>query len=158
MNIKPLLVAATILTSTPVYAFNGWMNIHIGSLHSESEYEQDGEFRSYNNNNYGIGVALPLSEDIEFVTGFFDNSYNKTSVYLGNNLHTSNQYGFSAGIITALVTGYDETPNTRQKIILTLVPHVTYSLKNVRAELGIMPSLGSDNRAPALTLTIGTRF
>jgi len=62
------------------------------------------------------------------------------------------------GINSGIVTGYDGTPKTTDKVVPMFVPHVTYAVKNLRAEVGLVPSLGIANRTPVMVFTIGTRF
>ena len=155
---KLLLAAALMLAGTTAYSIEGWMNVHLASSHIQPVYYDKGQPRIYNQNNFGIGLAIPVSEKLDAITGFYDNSYNETSIYAGVNYHTANKYGLSAGINLGLVSGYDDTPNTDYKVIVMLVPHITYAVKNLRTEFGFIPSYGVEGKTSAMTLTVGTRF
>lgn len=156
--IARLLAVFFVVVSSQAHSFDGWMNVHLGSSHLQPDYVQDGKLHDYNEKNLGMGLAIPVSPRLDVLSGFYENSYNKTSVYAGVNYHTANNYGFSVGVNSGVVTGYGGTPNTKSNVALMIVPHVTYAVKNFRAEIGIVPSVGVDNRTPVMTFTIGSRF
>ena len=158
MRINLLLAATVLVFSTSVHSFNGWINFHVGSHHLQPYYKVNGEPHPYNEANFGIGVALPISSNIEASTGFFENSYNKTSAYVAANLHTANSRGFSVGVNSGIVTGYENTPVNGDKLRIMVLPHVTYALKNFRTEVGYAPSFGIEGSTSIIVLTIGTRF
>jgi len=158
MYIKALLAVFIMVFSTHVYAIEGWMNLHLGSNHLQPDYVQDGKLHDYNEKNFGIGLAIPVSSKLDVVSGFYENSYNNTSVYAGVNYHTADNYGFSVGVNSGLATGYDGTPYTKDKVVFMVVPHLTYAVKNIRTEVGIVPSTGVNNRTPVMTFTVGTKF
>ena len=158
VGILATLITISSLISTQANAFNGWMNIHLGSSHAQSQYVEKGELQEYNEKNFGIGLALPVTSKLDVLSGFYENSYNKTSVYAGVNYHSPNNYGLSVGLNSGFVTGYDDTANNDSKIAVMLVPHVTYAVKNFRAEVGFIPSLGIENRTSVVAFTVGSRF
>ena len=146
------------LVGNTAYSIEGWMNIHLASSHVQPAYYDKGKPHPYNKHNFGIGLAMPISTKLDAITGFYDNSYNETSIYAGVNYHTANKYGLSAGINLGLVSGYEDTPSTDYKIMIMLVPHITYAVKNFRAEFGLIPSYVTAGEISAMSLTIGTRF
>ena len=155
---KLLAAVFLLLISTQAYSYNGWMNIHLGSHHIQSYYKVNGEPHPYNEANFGMGVSLPITSNIDALTGFFENSYNKTSAYVAANIHTANSRGFSVGVNSGIVTGYGNTPVKGEKLRLMILPHVTYALKNFRTEIGYAPSFGIEGNTSIVVLTIGTRF
>jgi len=156
--IAALLAVSLLIASTRVYAFDGWMNLHLASNHRVPDYVQDGKLHNYNEKNLGMGLAIPVTPRLDAVSGFYQNSYNNTSFYAGANYHTADNYGFSVGVNAGVVTGYDGTPNTNHELALMIVPHVTYALKNLRADVGYVPSMREDNRTSVFMFTIGTKF
>lgn len=137
--------------STQTLSFDGWLNAHLASFHHQSEFE-------YNEKNIGLGLALPTSPELDLLIGFYENSYNKNSVYAGFKRHTANNYGFSVGIAAILVSGYDETRYGSGKVIPTFMPQLTYTVKNIRVEVGVIPSFGKRDYTAISTLTVGSRF
>lgn len=128
-----------------------WLNTHLASYHHQAQYE-------YNENNLGLGISYPLSPEFDLVTGFYENSYNKTSYYAGYRRHTADNYGFSVGISAVVVTGYEDTRYTSASAIVMFLPNLTYSLKNFRVELGIIPAFSKRDYTAVTTFTIGTKF
>lgn len=158
MYLQSLFIVFVLFISSPVLAYSGWMNVHIGSNHARSDYVYDGKKQSYNEKNFGLGLSLPVTSKLDVVSGFFENSFKKTSLYLGANYHTPNKHGFSVGVNGGIVSGYEDTPNSRTSIAPMVIPHISYSLKTLRAEVGLIPSLGIEGTTSVVVLTIGNRF
>ena len=158
MHLRLLTLVFLLFTSTQVYSFNGWMNIHLGSHHLKPSYKEKGDVRSYNETNLGVGLSLPITPKLDALAGFFENSFNKTTAYAGVNYHTVNSRGFSAGLNTGVASGYEGTINSENKLLLMFIPHITYTLKNIRAEIGYIPSFGKENHTSVVVFSIGTQF
>jgi hypothetical protein len=146
-----VISTALLFFSTQIFSFEGWLNTHLASIHYQSGYD-------YNEKNFGLGLSYTVSPEFDLITGFYENSYNKTSSYVGFTRHTANNSGFSVGISAVLVTGYEDTRYTSAKVIAMFIPQLTYSLKKIRVELGVIPSFSKRDYKAITTLTIGTKF
>jgi hypothetical protein len=108
------LVAA--LTCPLAHAAKGdtWLDVNLTSWHSERDYVWEREVRRYNARNFGLGATYELTDWFEAKAGFFENSYDKTSLYavaaLDYDLLPSSRWLLAPGVAGGLVTGYKNTP------------------------------------------------
>lgn len=85
-----------------------WGTISIRSYHSNRAPH-------YNENNAGIGLEISppkswdLPKDTRLVTGFYDNSFHKETIYAGASYTPLSAGNFHFGIVGVFVSGY---PNT----------------------------------------------
>ena len=144
-----------------------WLEINGVSKHSEDTYHDGwekeygpytkdssldfGEWRWYtwkekrrkfNEVNLGAGLQYDFNDYIGAKAGFFDNSFDKLTVYSGLVL----QYKFDLGpvnitpnITGGFVTGYDDTPVRAARFQLTGLPAVAVGTDSVRLNIGYIP-------------------
>lgn len=110
-----------------------FVQINLASYHPSEEKDED-----FNGFNPGIGLEYHL-EGYYFSGGFFENSIDRTSAYMG--VGTERTIGadwFGLGILGGIVTGYDSGFSPR----LAAVPYIL--LKNGRASLKTyyLPAVG----------------
>lgn len=158
MSIKTIVVTMLLVISTQVHSLDGWLDIHLASSHAESTYnDQSGNDVEYNQNNFGLGLSLPVYANIDARTGFFKNSFNNTTVYLGADFHTNSNKLISAGLNTGLASGYKDSPVHTSTLTLMLVPYLTLKVKNFRTQLGFIPAI-DPKQVAVWTLTVGVQF
>lgn len=90
----------------------------------------------FNEDNAGLGIRYQVHENIDISLGFYDNSYHKTSVYVGAEAHTSRKRLISIGIALATVSGYSDTPTETP---LLLLPVVQIGPPQIGARIGYIP-------------------
>lgn len=95
---KKLFIAAAItMASLAVNA--GELIVHIGSQHTEKQYEFDaGGVRNINNSNRGIGYRT----DDGLTVGYYYNSYYANTVYVTQEF----MYNKNVGVVLGAATGY----------------------------------------------------
>ncbi len=85
------------------------LNVNLTSWHSDTSY-------NYNNKNYGLGYTKDFDHHWQGKVGFYQNSYNKKSLYAMANLkHDMKNWRW--GVQFGFVTGYDDIELTKSKII-----------------------------------------
>lgn len=138
-----ILISAVILLATGNGAIADYLDVNLASYHSSSWYD-------YNNNNLGLGYSKGLSQNLELITGFYENSFYTQTVYGGVDLHTSDRRGFRAGISLGIATGYISP--------FFALPNITYRVGNIRTKIGYIPEIGGDTQSNAVTLQVGYKF
>ena len=125
-----------------------WVEVHIGSKHSEDTYydHETYEKKEFNETNLGLGYMHGLNEHIEVGFGGYKNSYNIDSFYTGFDLHTDTRDFVRLGVRAGIITGYDFTP-------IMVLPNVTFTNGNVRMMVGWIP--GEIN---VITVSAGFKF
>ncbi|MCG6938606.1 MAG: hypothetical protein LJE83_10630 [Gammaproteobacteria bacterium] len=153
-----LLVTLLLVVSKQAYSFDGWLNIHITASHAKRTYmDKTGNNVEYNQNNFGLGVSLPYNSNIDVRAGFYDNSFNATSVYAGADLYVNPSRFVTVGVNTGVATGYENTPAHTSTLAPMLMPHITFKMKNFRTEIGYVPSF-DPKQVAFWTFSVGTRF
>ena len=141
-----------------------WLDVNVGSRHSEDRYLWRGQVREYNERNLGLGLGYEWRSWLEAKAGWFENSYEKTSVYAVVNakwdLAGRSRWLVAPGISGGLITGYHDTPEQTG----TVAPWglLTLSLGNEnrwRVVLGYLPSqLALENSVDVATLQLSWRL
>jgi hypothetical protein len=90
----------------------------------------------FNEDNFGIGVRYQAYENLDLSVGFYDNSFYKTSVYAGIEVHTKRDRWISVGAALALVSGYSGTPT---ESVMIFLPIVQIGPPQIGARIGYMP-------------------
>lgn len=90
----------------------------------------------FNEDNFGIGIRREVHENLDISVGFYDNSFYKTSVYAGIEVHTKRDRWISVGAALALVSGYSGTPT---ETIMFVLPMVQIGPPQMGARIGYMP-------------------
>lgn len=166
MTYKILLL---LLLSFGVYAKpTTWVEIHLASQHTSYEtFWTEEEEVELNENNYGIGISIPIANNEYFsaTAGGYKNSYYETSYYGGVDIHGAHTDGFNGGLILGILTGYGKysTSSTSTadatryssgaNIIPMMLPYVAYRYKMINAKVGAFPTGNMDGTI--LTFSIG---
>ena len=91
-----------------------WLDINVASKHSEQRYIWERRVREYNEKNLGLGATYELTEWCEVKGGWFENSYERTSVYALLNAKWNRWryrgWFLAPGLAAGIVSGYDNTP------------------------------------------------
>ena len=152
-----LIVAMMFVNFSAMADMSGWLDINLASKHSESSYIQNGVRKDYNEKNLGFGLSFSLHDNIDGKFGFYENSYDATSLYGAFDFHTSYKQTFAAGIDIGIVTGYDVMyPSSH--FLLYGMPHVTAIWNDMRIQLGYVPAVFKRNEVSIATLRVGYRF
>ena len=158
MSIKTIVVTMLLVISTQAHSLDGWLDIHLTSFHANRTYvDQSGNDVKYNQSNLGLGLSLPVNANIDARAGFFENSFNKTSLYAGADFHTNSNKLISAGINTGLASGYKNTPANTSTVTPMLVPYLSFKLKNFRTQIGYIPAI-DPKQVAVWTISVGTKF
>ena len=140
-----------------------WLELNIGSRHADDTYPTaDGDV-SYNEKNYGIGITVPIKDDkyFSYTLGFFKNSFYKTSVYGGIDIHGDHTNGLNIGIIMALITGYgsasyDDPQGGRTRsfsnVMPMFYPYLAYRYELINVKVGVFPI--GDSIVPTFSIGI----
>ena len=149
---KSILPIALLLMSSNVLAFDVsdtpkvFIDLHVTSFHAQdnwylTEEDQYGENTTteipFNENNGGIGIRWEVESFLDTSIGFFKNSFDKTTFYLGGEIHTPRQYLISVGFVAALVTGYSGNIPTPTPIMA--MPIMQIGVPQIGVRLGYMP-------------------
>ena len=152
---KYLLLLLLLLITVPVQASDTWLDIHIVSKHSSNPYD-------FNENNSGIGLSKSINTNMGIGLGTYTNSFNKTSNYVGVDLHTTDSNMVSVGVTIGMVSGYDGTPmypfGESTLPIPILLPSITINPTNYfRIMLGVTPPM-TKNSSAVLTFSISFKL
>src|SRR5688500_5707906 len=133
-----------VVADVRVYA-NTWLDINVTSWHSQSDYHWEQQVREFNRNNFGLGATRELRDWLEVKAGWFENSYEKTSLYglvaLKWQFYKKRSLSLAPGVALGAVSGYQNTPERTG----ALAPwgagmlSVTYR-ERWRASVGYLPS------------------
>ena len=133
-----IVILSVMMTVVNAEDQNFYLDINIGSKHSNSDNGTEGK---YNEDNFGLGLSLDLSDSYEFNGGFFKNSYSKTSAYIGLTYKIAEYQpwnGFYVEPVVAMliVTGYANT-ELDQAILPGLIPSIRFGTETYKADLGM---------------------
>lgn len=142
-----------------------WLDLNLSSYHSREGYFFRGDYHTYNSRNFGIGVTYDYRSWCSIKGGWFENSYDKTSVYALINPYydflKSADWRIAIGVGVGAVTGYHDTVDALPPIspmgILTLT---VADERRWHVSIGFIPFrelLGSDH-ADVLTLQVGWKL
>lgn len=141
-----------------------WLDLNLTSFHTEQHYWWEGEMRRYNNRNLGLGFTHEFADWLEVKGGFFENSYDKTSVYavvgLDYDLVKSKRWVLAPGVAGGFVTGYDDTPEQADTVAPWGMLSMTIGYANRwRLNLGYLPSRLFDvGTVDLVTVQVGIRL
>lgn len=142
-----LLIFVFALTASAAHALDQgqWtLDINGASWHSENSYFHGGQNRQYNESNLGLGLSYGFHDNLDLKVGFFDNSYQKTSVYAGAFAHwdfytQDRQWVISPGAFLLLASGYENTPENAPAIAPVPGFAVGVGHRKLRLNLGYIP-------------------
>lgn len=101
--------------------------LDLGSIHTKCETKSGKE---YNNLNYGIGYAKTLNEYFALGVDIYNNSFDKTSVFVGLEATYPVTDKLALGIVAGGATGYEEIKH--KTIVLIPAIEVKYDFgKNI---------------------------
>lgn len=154
---KNLLLVVLLLVSTSVAAFEEsqiYIDLHVTSWHNQENFytEVPVYYRAhpmyhnepktqtiatpFNSNNGGIGIRGELEDWLDVGFGFYKNSFYKTSVYGGIEIHTSRKRFVSLGLTLMAVSGYMDTPTPTPVIVM---PVINLGIPEIGMRVGYMP-------------------
>lgn len=155
-----------------------WLNVHLASWHSDDTYTQRDEIITYQEphgvigyepkviapyreHNFGLGFGYAFNDEFEARAGFYNNSVDKTSFYIGGAATTSRKRRVSIGIFGGFVSGYEDGNKggdiEYKKIMPFILPIAQINFRRWRIEPGYEPKITSDGDH-ILTLTAGINF
>lgn len=111
-----LLIALLML---PLQSHSFEVEAYLTSTHTQRDKywnEEGTEQQDFNDNNYGLGLKLPVSGNWSSVTGYYKNSYHNNSVFTGVDYGKTQKVSWQRntrwfyGARALMVTGYDDTP------------------------------------------------
>ena len=122
-----------------------WLDLNVASKHSQRTYFVNGEPRRFHENNLGLGATYEVLDWCDLKAGWFENSYEKTSVYALVNPHWTliarPRWQFAPGVALGLVSGYQNTPERTGEIAPWGLLTVSLGLgERWKINLGYVPS------------------
>lgn len=140
-----------------------WVDANLASKHTHaSEYTYKGKTEDYNEANYGLGLSYDIDGTFEATAGFFRNSYDKHSNYIGVKAKHDFRFGYvtvTPGVTAGFVTGYDDTEVDAPVLQPIVVPSVAVEYNNFRTTIGYIPlRLATDASTDVVTFQLGYRF
>lgn len=101
---KKVVLLLTLVTGTACAESSVHLQFHGASHH----FRERGGNIPWNEKNLGLGIRYQYSSMWGVQAGFFDNSVNRTTVYVVAQFSPIVVNGTSAGIYAGFATGYDE--------------------------------------------------
>lgn len=131
----------------------GWtLDVNGLSRHMESHYTDSGRTYHYNQTNNGLGASIEwdgwrrwLDEpvlDVDVTFGFYENSYDDTSFYVGTFVHREFSHGdwiVAPGIKVLLLSGYDDSPQDAPAVFPLPLLGVEFGHRALKLHLGVLP-------------------
>lgn len=113
-----------------------WLSATITSYHSDDTTSKTSTGK-HNSQNFGLGFEhdVDFVPHSRFVGGFYDNSFYKTSTYVGLSYMPWTVGPAKIGAMFGVVTGYDNN-----NVMPTILPTVSFEGKTFGANIGLMPS------------------
>ena len=118
-----------------------YLDVHILSHHWADppyrEYKSGKRvYEDWNETNQGLGLDIGFTENLSFIVGKIENSYDIFDWYAGADIHTDrSSNGFGVGVSLAYAPGYIDTPSSEHVV----APNVFYQYKKVKAKLSGFP-------------------
>lgn len=149
-----LLITTLLLASSNAMAFNVsdtpkvFIDLHVTSFHAQDNWHKPEPAPwdpnktmttevPFNENNSGIGIRWQIENFLDTSIGFFKNSYDNTTVYVGGEIHTPRTYFVSVGLMAAFVTGY--TGNIPTPTPILALPIMQIGVPQFGIRVGYMP-------------------
>ena len=124
-----LLLAALLLTSLPALA-ETWITATVASLHYGAE-------KSYEEQNWGVGIKQDLAKDWRAIAGHYWNSNRRHSLYFGASWTPMRWGNFGSGVAMMLVGGYET--QKRPELVKAAFPFFSYESKGWGLNVPIIP-------------------
>ena len=144
LELLGVVVTTTVLVVFSAAVGADSLDLIVGSKHTVDSWKtttthryaggsyQTTEYTEFNENNLGLGY----NADNGFSAGFYDNSFNKTSVYAGATFQTQQKY-LNVGITVGGITGYEHI--TGMTVTPMAMPFVTAGTETVKVKVGYIP-------------------
>ena len=143
------------------------LDVNLASKHSVPTYRYKGRVHEYNQKNYGLGITASFSDllpnNFELSAGWYDNSYDHTTVYVAVNAKHEFRFGdfiVAPGIAFGYATGYEKTTVKAPLLQATVLPNVQISLHGVGIRIGYIPKslFGAEVVDPVSVYTLQVRY
>lgn len=143
------------------------LDVNLASRHSVPTYRYKGRIHEYNQKNYGLGVTASFStflpKNFEASVGWYENSYEHTSVYVSVTAKHEFRFGdfaVSPGIAFGYASGYEKTPIKAPRLQATVFPNIQISLHGVGIRIGYIPSalFVAEGMIPVSVYTLQGRY
>jgi len=158
---KRAILAAAVLVSLPAQA-DTFLDINGFSQHSLPYYNYAGERHRFNESNAGLGITHEVYNNLEAKAGFYDNSYNKESLYIAANFKLPwvvREITLSPSIAVGLVSGYNNTPMHSGMLQPYVMPNFQIRYKHAGMLLGYIPGAESGkNEVPVSVVTLQFQY
>ena len=134
---------------SPKYAL--YLDINLASHHINTDL-------NLNEDNFGFGGTIEERESdikVSGSIGYYENSYDRTSVYAAFGLKTDifeyRDFSVQIGGLMGVVSGYED------KVIYMVLPTLTFGTDEVRGTFGYIPRLDDESPA-AITFNVSVCF
>jgi hypothetical protein len=112
--------------------------------------------KQYNEQNFGLGLAYKVNKTFDLMAGFYDNSFNVQSTYVGVNIgHTFGH--FTPGIMIGGINGYTFDGLEESEFGPALLPNVSFDADRFQINVGYIPA-DFGGKSAVLTFRAGFRF
>lgn len=142
---KRAILAAAVIFTLPTQA-DTFLDINGFSQHSLPYYNYVGERHRFNGNNAGLGITHEVFPNVEAKVGFYNNSYQKESIYAAANFKLSwvaKGISFSPGVLVGLASGYSNTPMHSGVLQPYVMPNFQVRYRHAGVMLGYIPGASS---------------
>lgn len=139
------LITISIIATSIGLAKADSIDVNVASYHFDDTYD-------YNQFNAGAGYTKDINKHWQAKAGFFENSFDKTSVYAMGRLKFDADWG-GMGVNFGLMTGYDnivkpgmpDSIKNLNKYQLVVIPALNFKLfGDSYIEVGYIPQIGKD--------------
>jgi len=89
----------------------------------------------HNERNFGVGIEQDVRPDLRAVVGFYDNSFNRMTTYIGVAFMPLHLGNFSFGLVGVLASGY----GSGGRFLPVALPVVQYERNGWGANIGVVP-------------------
>lgn len=121
-----------------------FLDINGISKHSQSTYWYQGQEIPFNSENPGIGITYKARPHLDLKSGFYKNSYYRTSAYAAINISKEfriEKVGVTPGVMFGVATGYTDTPMYSHVLQPSVFLTVGIKLSGTGFNIGYIPGL-----------------
>lgn len=143
--------------ASPTRADDLFLDLNGISKHNKSTYLYRGATHDYNSRNTGLGLTAGLNKYFEASGGFYDNSYDRRSLYTSVTLKHDLPYRdfrITPGISVGVVTGYKHTPVHAATLQPSLIASVRATWRGVGFTVGYIPRVNRGEGIPVSVITL----
>lgn len=153
---KNIIALLSFFVCTPALAGDLYLDINGYSRHSNDTYVYKGQVHEFNSNNLGLGLTYGVNKYVEAFAGFYDNSFNKTTLYGGAKLKLDFNIAdvtITPGLNVGAATGYADTPAMSDYYQVVVMPTVRVTYRGVGLTIGYVPIVERENFVSVSTVT-----